>query len=137
MLMIFVNLPVADVGRSRAFYEALGFTINESFSGERSACVVLSDTIYAMIMEPAAFAEFTDLPVADAHAATAAMYALTADGRDEVDALLERAVTAGGTAARPPRDLGFRYSRDFRDPDGHHWEVFWMDPVAAAEGPPA
>ncbi|WAB81670.1 VOC family protein [Microcella daejeonensis] len=137
MLKIFVNLPVADVGRSRAFYEALGFTINEAFSGESSACVVMSDTIYAMVMEPDDFAAFTDLPVADARTATAAMYALSADRRDEVDALLARAVAAGGTAARPPRDLGFMYSADVRDPDGHHWEFFWMDPVAAEQGPPS
>lgn len=135
--MVFINLPVADLARSRAFYEALGYSINELFSNDEGACVIVSDTIYLMLLTHAFFGSF--IPghaVADARTAIGAQYALSCDSREDVDALVTRAIAAGGTPFEP-RDLGFMYSRAFQDPDGHYWDPFWMDPAAAEQGPPA
>jgi predicted lactoylglutathione lyase len=135
--MVFINLPVADVARSTAFYEALGWTLNPMFSDENSSCIVVSDTIYVMLLTHEFFSSFTPgTGVADAHAAIGAQYALSCDSREDVDALVARAVEAGG-APWESRDLGFMYSRAFQDPDGHYWDPFWMDPAAAAGGPPS
>lgn len=135
--MIFVNLPVESLERSREFYEALGYSINPMFSDENAACVVLSDTIYVMLLTREFFGSFIpDHTVADPSAAIGAQYALSMESREDADALVERAVAAGGTAFEA-RDLGFMYSRAFADPDGHYWEPFWMDPAAAEAGPPA
>lgn len=135
--MIFVNLPVESLERSREFYEALGYSINPLFSDENGACVVISEAIYVMLLTREFFASF--IPghaVADPGGAIGAQYALSMDSREQADALVARAVAAGGTAFEP-RDLGFMYSHAFADPDGHYWEPFWMDPAAAEEGPPA
>ncbi|MDQ6752026.1 MAG: VOC family protein [Actinomycetota bacterium] len=134
---IFVNLPVSDLEASKAFYTALGYTINENFTDETAACIVLSDTIYAMLLTHAKFAEFTKQPIADTQTSTAAILALSAESREGVDALADKAIAAGGTQTYAPSDLGFMYSRAFRDLDGHHWEVLWMDAEAAESGPPA
>lgn len=135
--MVFINVPVADVARSTAFYEALGWSLNPMFSDENASCIVVSDTIYVMLLSHAFFGSFIpDHAVADARAAIGAQYALSCDSRDDVDALVARAVEAGGTPFEP-RDLGFMYSRAFQDPDGHYWDPFWMDPAAAEQGPPA
>lgn len=135
--MIFVNLPVESLQRSREFYEALGYSINPMFSDENGACVVLSDTIYVMLLTREFFGSFIPShAVADPSQAIGAQYALSMESREDADALVERAVAAGGTSFER-RDLGFMYSRAFADPDGHYWEPFWMDPVAAAEGPPS
>ena len=135
--MVFINLPVTDVARSTAFYEALGWTLNPMFSDDNSSCVIVSDTIYVMLLTHDFFSSFTPgKGVADAHAAIGAQYALSCDSRDDVDALVARAVEAGG-APWESRDLGFMYSRAFQDPDGHYWDPFWMDPAAAAGGPPS
>jgi hypothetical protein len=134
--MVFINLPVADLARSRAFYEALGYSINELFSNDDGACVVVSDTIFVMLLTHEFFGSF--IPghaVADARSAIGAQYALSCDSRDAVDTLVARAVEAGGSALEP-RDLGFMYSRAFRDPDGHYWDPFWMEPANAEQGPP-
>jgi predicted lactoylglutathione lyase len=135
--MVFINLPVADVARSTAFYEALGWTLNPMFSDENSSCIIVSDTIYVMLLTHEFFGSF--IPghaVADAHLAIGAQYALSCDSREDVDALVARAVDSGGSPLEP-RDLGFMYSRAFQDPDGHFWDPFWMDPAAAAGGPPS
>lgn len=134
---IFVNLPVSDLDASKAFYTALGYTINENFTDETAACVVFSDTIYAMLLTHAKFSEFTKSPIADTQNSAAAILALSADSRADVDALADKALAAGGTQTYDPTDLGFMYSRAFRDLDGHHWEVLWMDQQAAESGPPA
>ena len=133
---IFVNLPVADLPRSRAFYEAIGFTINEKFSDLTAACVVISETIYLMILTHAKFAEFTPLPIGDAARQSQHLLALSCDDRVGVDRIVTAALTAGGSEPRPVQDLGFMYSRAFADPDGHIWEPLWMDPAAAESGPP-
>ncbi|ASN18531.1 MULTISPECIES: VOC family protein [Micrococcaceae] len=133
---IFVNLPVSDLEASKAFYTALGYSINPNFTDETAACVVFSDTIFAMLLTHAKFAEFTKQPIADTHNSTAAIVAISADSREEVDALAAKALDAGGSETYDPMDMGFMYSRAFRDLDGHHWEVVWMDEAAAQDGPP-
>jgi uncharacterized protein len=129
--MIFVNIPVTDVARSRKFYEALGYTINEKFSDPTAACVVVSETIYFMILNHERFQGFATKPLADPATTTAVMIALSADSRAAVDATTEAALKAGGSEPKPAQDMGFMYSRAFQDPDGNVLEAFWMDPVAA------
>lgn len=133
--MIFVNLPVRDLSRAIAFYEAVGATKNPQFSDETGACMVFSDTIFVMVLTHAKFASFAPRPIPDAHATTGMLLALAQDSRADVDALVERAAAAGGKAdPSAQQDHGFMYSRSFEDPDGHVWEPFWMDMSAA---PPA
>lgn len=134
--MIFVNLPVADVARSTAFYEALGFEKNPAFSNEQSACLVWSDAIYLMVLDKAFFATFSKKEIADARTQTLGHFALSFESRGEVDAVTQAAVAAGGRELHEPEDLGFMYSRAFEDPDGHAFGPLWMDPAAAASGPP-
>jgi len=130
--MLFVNLPVTDLARSIAFYEAAGATQNPQFSDERTMCMVFSDTIYVMLLTHSRFAEFTARPIADAHASVQVLLALSADDRAQVDAIIDAAGAAGGRAdPNPKQDLGFMYGRSVADPDGHIWEVFWMDATAA------
>ena len=128
--MIFVNLPVADIARSRTFYQALGFTINEQFSDETTACVVISDTIFLMILNHERFAGFATLPRADTGKSTAALIALSRDDRAAVDAMMAAALATGGSEPKPAADHGFMYQRTFMDPDGNVFEPFWMDPAA-------
>lgn len=134
--MIFINLPVADVARSTAFYQAIGFTKNDRFSNEQASSMVWSDAIYLMLLAKPFYATFTAKPIGDAHAASAALYALSFDSRAEVDAITEAAVAAGATEPHGPEDMGFMYSRAFEDPDGNGFGPFWMDPAAAEQGPP-
>ena len=130
--MIFVNLPVTDVARSRRFHEALGFTINEQFSDAGAACVVVSETIYLMVLSRPVFQGFSALPVADPAQVTAALIALTCDSREAVDAMASAALAAGGSEPRPAQDHGFMYNRAFADPDGNVFEAVWMDPAAVS-----
>ncbi len=134
--MIFVNLAVSDLQRSRDFYSALGYTINENFSDDNAVCVVLSDAIYAMLLKPDFFQTFTKKELIDAQTSIQVLNALDEPSRDEVDAHLSRAVAAGGTETRDAQDMGFMYSRAYADPDGHVWEIMWMDSQAAQDGPP-
>ncbi|MFF9338229.1 MULTISPECIES: VOC family protein [unclassified Streptomyces] len=133
--MIFVNLPVKDLATSRGFYEKLGYTINPQFSDDSTACVVISDTIFVMLLTEEKFLSFTapGKEVADASATTQVLLTLNAESREKADELADRALAVGGAPAKEPMDMGFMYGRSFADPDGHHWEVFWMDP-AAMEG---
>ncbi len=128
--MIFVNLPVTDLPRARAFYEGLGWTINEKFSDASAACVVVSDTIYLMILTHEKFASFATKPLANPATTTAVMTAFSAESRAAVDALAEAALRHGGTEPKPAQDHGFMYGRTFEDPDGNVLEAFWMDPAA-------
>ena len=130
MTMIFVNLPVRDVAASRAFWNGLGYPTDERFTDERTSNAAISDTIMLMLVERSRFEEFLAGPAGDPAAATSALYCLSADGREEVDALVDRAFAAGATAWQDPRDHGFMYGRSFRDLDGHVWEVMWMDVAA-------
>jgi predicted lactoylglutathione lyase len=136
--MLFVNLPVTDLARSIAFYQAVGATKNDQFSDHTAACMVVSETIYVMLLTHPKFASFTSRQIPDARTTCQVMLALSKDGKAEVDDAVRSAATAGGAAdPNPPQDLGFMYGRSYADPDGHIWEVFWMDPKAAAGGHPA
>ena len=128
--MIFPNLPVTDVVRSREFYTALGFTPNEQFSDENTASMVVSDSIVIMLLSRERFADFTKKEIADAHKVTGSINALGVQSRDEVDRLADAALGAGGTVGGDTQDHGFRYGRSIDDPDGHRWEFVWMDPSA-------
>ena len=134
--MIFVNLPVRDLAASRSFYTALGFSFNPLFSNDTSACLVISDTIFAMLLTHKRFADFCALPIADPQTSVAHLLALSRESRAEVDLLATRALAAGGREPNPAQDHGFMYARSVTDPDGHIWEAFWMDPAAATAGPP-
>jgi len=133
---IFVNLPVADLPRSKRFFEALGYGFNPKFSNDDAACMVISDDIYAMLLTHPFFAGFTPRPVADATKATEVLIALSQPNREAVNGMVDKAVAAGGTEPRPAQDMGFMFSRAFADPDGHIWEIVWMDEKSAEEGPP-
>jgi len=135
--MIFVNLPVRDLGRSIAFYEALGFANEPRFTDETAACMVWSDAIFVMILTHDKWRSFTDRPIPPT-TSSEAMLALALDSREAVDAMVAAAAAHGGTAdVNPVQEHGFMYGRDILDPDGHVWEPFWMDPaVANGDAPP-
>jgi hypothetical protein len=133
--LLFLNLPVADLGASRAFFAALGFEFNEKFCDEGAACMVVSDQAYVMLLQRDRFAEFVTKPVADATEATALTACISAESREEVDSLAAAATAAGAGPVKDPQDYGFMYQRSFHDLDGHHWEIAWMDPVAVEKGP--
>ena len=131
--MILVNLPARDLAASKAFYVALGGTVNPQFSGETSTSLMFTDAIGVMLLTHDHYREFTKRPIGDARRDSQAMFALTAVDRDAVDATLARAVAAGGRAdPNPAQDLGFMYNRHIEDPDGYVWEIVWMNPSANA-----
>lgn len=134
--MIFVNLPVADLAKSKAFYEALGFTNEPRFTDDTAAAMVWSDTIFVMILSHDKWKSFTDRPIPPTTSSEVSL-ALALGSRKDVDAMVEAAGAHGGTAdINPPQDHGFMYGRDLIDPDGHVWGPFWMDPaVANGEAP--
>ena len=136
--LIFINLPVADLNRSIAFYEAVGATKNPMFSDDTAACMVVSDVIHVMLLTHDKWRTFTDRQIPDAHASAQVMLCLSRDSREAVDAITDRAAGAGGLIdPTPTQDYGFMYGRSYADPDGHIWEVMWMDPAAAEKGPEA
>ena len=132
--MIFVNLPVADLPKSIAFYEALGAVKNEQFTDHTAACMVFSETIHAMLLTHDKFLQFTPKRIANAKETTEVLICMSAESRDEVDAIASRADAAGGKIdPGPKQDYGFMYGRSFEDLDGHIWEIMWMDVAAAKE----
>ena len=132
--MIFVNLPVGDLPRAKAFYDALGFTNEPKFTDENAACMVWSEAIFVMLHTHDSWRRFTQRPIPEA-GSSEVMLAISLDNRAAVDAMADAAGTHGGTAdANPAQDHGFMFSRAIADPDGHIWEAFWMDPAAAEAG---
>jgi predicted lactoylglutathione lyase len=130
--MIFVNLPVSDLQRATAFYEAVGARKNEQFCDGTASCMVFSETIHAMLLTHDKFRQFTPKPIADAKTSSEVLICLSADNREGVDEIVNKAKAAGGTVdPSPKQDHGFYYGRSFEDPDGHIWEVMWMDVEAA------
>jgi predicted lactoylglutathione lyase len=130
--MIFVNLPVADLPLATAFYEAIGAVKNEQFCDGTASCMVFSDTIHAMLLTHDKFRQFTSKKIADAKSTCEVLICVSADSREDVDGLVKKAMGAGGTPdPMPTQDYGFMYGRSFEDPDGHIWEVMWMDVEAA------
>ncbi|KUJ39947.1 hypothetical protein MBT84_12980 [Streptomyces sp. MBT84] len=128
--MIFVNLPVADVDTSKKFFTELGYTINPQFTTDDCACVVISDTVIAMLLSKRRYADFTQKEIADATKTSEVLLCLSAESRAKVDELVDRALAAGGSGSREAVDHGYMYGRAFDDLDGHTWEVMWMDPAA-------
>ncbi|MFG2939064.1 VOC family protein [Streptomyces sp. NPDC048282] len=128
--MIFMNLATDDVAASRKFFTELGYTINPQFSNDDCSCVVISDTIVAMLLGKQRYADFTKKEIADSRKTSEVLICLSAESREKVDELVEKAVAAGGTANDDVQDHGFMYGRSFDDLDGHSWEVMWMDPAA-------
>lgn len=133
--MIFVNLPVADLPRSMRFFETLGYTFNRQFTDDTAACLVISDTIHAMLLTHDKFKQFTDKAIADGHTSKEVLIALSAESRAAVDGLVDTAVKAGAREPRPAADYGFMYYRAFDDLDGHTWEIMWMDPAHLQQAP--
>ena len=132
--MIFVNLPVGDLARANAFYQAIGATKNEQFCDETASCMVFSETIHAMLLTHDKFRQFTPKKIADARTSSEVLICISADNREAVDGMVGKAKAAGGTAdPSPKQDFGCMYGRSFEDPDGHIWEVMWMDVEAAAK----
>ena len=130
--LIFINLPVADLGRATAFYEAIGAAKNPQFSDSTASCMVFSETIHTMLLTHDKFRQFTPKTIADARQTSEVLICISADSRQAVDTTVEKAGRAGGTVdPSPKQDYGFMYGRSFEDPDGHIWEVMWMDVEAA------
>jgi predicted lactoylglutathione lyase len=130
--LIFVNLPVRNLERATAFYEAVGAQKNEQFCDGTASCMVFSDTIHAMLLTHDKFSQFTPKKIADAKTTSEVLICISAGSRDAVDEMVDKARTAGGTVdPSPKQDYGFMYGRSFEDPDGHIWEVMWMDVAAA------
>ena len=135
--MIFVNLPVTDLERATAFYEAVGATKNAQFSDHTASCMVLSDTIHVMLLTHDKFRQFTPKAIADARTTSEVLICLSAESREAVDATIDKASANGGRVdPGPKQDHGFMFGRSFADPDGHIWEIMWMDPKQAEVGCP-
>ena len=130
---IFVNLPVKDLARSKAFFEALGLSFNPRFTNKQGACLEIAENIFAMLLVEPFFQGFTKKPISDAHHSTEVLLALSLDSRAQVEAVVHKAVAAGATTPNPPVDHGFMFQHGFADLDGHQWEVFWMDMAASPE----
>ena len=136
--MIFVNLPVSDLARATAFYQAVGFEKNDKFSNDVASGMVWSDAIHVMLLTHDFWKTFTTKQIPDAHSTAQVLLCLSRDSKADVDSIVAEATSAGGKAdPTPTQDMGFMYGRSFEDPDGHIWEVMWMDPEAAEQGPPA
>jgi len=131
---IFVNLPVKDLDTSMAFFRAVGFSFNPQFTDKTAACMVMSDDIYAMLLTHDKAKQFTGKQIADAHKTTEVLTALAVENKAKVNELADKALKAGAQEAYPPKDYGFMFARSFEDPDGHIWEVFWMDPAQVQKG---
>lgn len=127
---IFVNLPVRDLQKSMRFFEALGYQHNPQWTDETAASIVISDTIYVMLLTHPKFQDFTPKPIADATKVTEVLLCLSCESREAVDEMVAKALAAGGSASGKAMDHGFMYQHSFQDPDGHMWEVVWMNQAA-------
>jgi uncharacterized protein len=131
---IFINLPVKDLARSTGFFTELGFSFDSRFTDENAACLVISDDIYAMLLTEPFFRNFTDKDLADTSTTAEAILALEVESRQRVDELAQRALVSGGSPAGEPMEQDGMYERSFQDPDGHLWEVFYLDPALVPVG---
>jgi hypothetical protein len=127
---MFVNLAVRNLKASMEFFSALGFTFNPKFTDDNAACMIVNDEAFVMLLTEPFFKKFTRREICDTSKSTEELLALSCGSRAEVDELVKKAVAAGGKHAMEPQDHGFMYGWSFYDIDGHHWEVFWMDPSA-------
>ena len=126
---IFVNLPVKDLNRSMTFFTGLGFTFDPRFTDENAGCMIVAENIYVMLLVEEFFQTFTKKPVSDAFNSTEVLVCLTCESREQVDDLIEKAVKGGGKMDLEPQEEGFMYQRSFEDPDGHIWELVYMEAV--------
>ena len=126
--LIFINLPVADLAKSMAFFKALGFSHNPQYTDDTAACIVISDVIHVMLLTHAKFREFTPKTICDAQTSTEVLNCLSCSSREEVDSLVAKAKAAGGSIYAQSKDYGFMYQHCFADPDGHCWELVYMAP---------
>ena len=133
--MLIPNLAVKDLDRSIAFFTGLGFTFDQRFTDDTASAMIVNEQASVMLLTESKFAEFTSRPLSDATKQTEAIIALSADSKEDVDELADKALELGGSSVKDPIDYGFMYGRSFNDPDGHHWEVFWMDPAALEQSP--
>lgn len=124
---IFVNLAVKDLNRSMDFFKSLGYSFNTQFTDDTAACMVISEDIYAMLLTEDKFKQFTPKQIADATKSTEVLTCLSAESKDKVNELVDKAIKAGATETREPQDYGFMFGRSFNDLDGHIWEIMWMD----------
>jgi predicted lactoylglutathione lyase len=131
---IFVNLAVKDLEKSKMFFTKIGFSFNQQFTDSTAACMVIADDIYSMLLTHEKFKQFTKKGIADANKTTEVLVTLSADSKEKVNELVDRAISAGATEARDPHDYGSMFGRSFNDLDGHIWEVFWMDPTMIKQG---
>jgi predicted lactoylglutathione lyase len=127
---IFVNLSVRDLSKSMEFFTALGFTFNQQFTDDKAACMIISDEAFVMLLTDPFFRGFTKKEPCDTTTSNEALLALSCESKAEVDAMVRKAIDAGGSHAMDSMDHGFMYGWSFYDIDGHHWEVLWMDPAA-------
>ena len=125
---IFVNLPVQDLKISMNFFSSLGFNFNQQFSDDTAACMIITEDIYAMLLTHAKFKEFTPNPICDATKSTEVLVCLSCDSRAAVDEMVRKAIAGGGKTYNQPQDHGFMYGHGFQDPDGHIWELIYMEP---------
>ncbi|MDB5247589.1 MAG: extradiol dioxygenase [Segetibacter sp.] len=132
---IFLNLPVKDLNKSVQFFTSLGYTFNPQFTNENATCMVITEDIYVMLLVEKFFKTFTPNEIADATKVTEAIICLSAESREKVDEIIDKAVAAGGTTYREAQDHGFMYGHSYRDLDGHIWEIMWMDVNAAPPAP--
>jgi uncharacterized protein len=133
--MLIPNLAVQDLDRSVAFFGGLGFEFDPRFTDDTATAMIVNEQATVMLLTREKFEEFTTKELVDASRQTEAIIALSADSREDVDAFADKALATGGSPAMEPMDLGFMYGRSFADPDGHHWEIFWMDPAALEQQP--
>ena len=133
---IFVNLPIKDMARSRAFFEGLGYQFNPQFSNEQGACLILGDKLFAMLLTEPFFQTFTSRRIVNAHESVEVLTCLSCSSREEVDALVAKALAHGGSTTREPQDHGFMYAHSFNDPDGHTWELVHMVDASQVEHQP-
>jgi hypothetical protein len=133
--MIFPNLAVEDLDRSVVFFTELGFEFDPRFTDDTATAMIVNEQAVVMLLTRSKFAEFTTKELADSTKQVEAIIALSADSREDVDAFAEKALASGGSPANEPMEMGFMYARSFHDPDGHQWEIFWMDPAALEQSP--
>jgi predicted lactoylglutathione lyase len=129
---LYLNLPVKDLDKSVEFFTALGFSFNPDFTDENATCMIVNDDAFVMLLKEGFFSTFTSKPIADTTGSTEAIMAFSVASREAVDETIRTALTSGGTPSQEAQDYGFMYNHSFQDPDGHLWEVMWMDPA----GPP-
>jgi predicted lactoylglutathione lyase len=125
---IFVNLPVTDLEKSKAYFENMGFSFNKQFTNQEAACMVVSEDIFVMLLTRPNFKQFTKKEISDPAKTAQVILALSANSRDEVDSLVSKGIQFGGRQASHPKEFGFMYGKSFEDLDGHIWEVMWMEP---------